>query len=191
MSDATEKGPLEQLVDAAIVGVILTGILAVFAGLACLFVPKRADGTRSPGLVAVAMIGLIVFGCLVLSAVFSAPSHPSLAYLPQQYRDMLERKCMFVEPSQYATYRTTHTYCVALDERDLPEQWQGMHVAELGNINPDRVLSQLDIRYRTDFVDTADYYSNNPAKFRHPTMYYKNGDRPDTALLRFWETKER
>lgn len=132
-------------------------------------------------------IGTIVLGFFIFDAIMEPPSHPSLAYSPQQYREMMMKKCMFQTPIFHNQDSYIYTYCVALDAPDLPVNLQGGFTEFPAS--PDKFLNELNIVYSTGFVKEVNFHSNNSQKFSHPQLKYLDGTTPGNSPFRFWETK--
>jgi hypothetical protein len=39
-------------------------------------------------------------------------------------------------------------------------------------------------------ITVEGFFTNDPVIFSRPVLQYKDGQRPENALLRFWETKD-
>lgn len=139
----------------------------------------------------VVMVGLITGLVLVGDAVTSAPSHPSLAYSPAQYRLLMKRKCIFQVSiaSDISDRNALYTaYCTALDLPDLPPDLQGLEVPAVTG-RPMAILDDRNIWYRTTNFWLGSYNTDEPLNFDRPVLLYKDGSRPENSILRFWETK--
>jgi len=132
--------------------------------------------------------GIVMLGFFVIDAIMEPSSHPSLAYSPQQYREMMKKKCMFEIPMFHNLDSNISTYCVALDAPDLPVNLQGGYTVYPNS--PSNFFDENNINYSMGTVKEVNYYSDNRQKFSHPAMKYIDGSMPGNSPLRFWETKK-
>lgn len=186
MVDSILEG-IGDILKALFTAAVLMVIVLSFWYLALWLTPKNSKGEKNKGLTTLIFIGVVWFTGLVFDAAMSAPSHPSLGYSPQEYRELVRRKCIFQEVGG----SWLRTYCTNLDSPDLPAELQGWLIRQSDyRMNAMKVLDNANIPYHMGNITVEGFFTNDPKVFSRPPLEYKTGHRPDNALLRFWETKD-
>jgi len=173
-----------------LLGVVALAFIYSLVTAADKLTPAGMFGEARIAVMFVVMAGLLTGATLIIDAATSAPSHPSLAYSPAKFRELMNRKCILQSKGQggTATDILYTAYCTALDSPDLPKDLQGMG-AVTGYQDPMRILDDRNIKYKTSNFWLGAYLTNDPQDFSPPVLFYKDGTRPENSLLRFWETK--